>query len=48
VTNEDIAVLSGKLYDYIHKQKHNIVHKSFALEGSVLMPFSELISVDIL
>jgi hypothetical protein len=42
VTQEDISILSGKLYDYIHKQKENIVHKNFALDGTILLPFPEL------
>jgi len=47
VTKEDIAILSGKLYDYIHKQKENIVHKNFALEWNILLPFQELMEVQI-
>ncbi len=48
VTAEDIAVLSGKLYDYIQKQKKNIVNQNFTIDGAILLPFSELMHVDIL
>ena len=47
VTPEDIAVLSGKLYDYIYKQKKNIVRQNFNLDDSILLPFSELMNVSV-
>jgi len=48
VTNEDISLLSGKLLDYIYKQKKNIVLHNFGLEESILLPFNDLILTDII
>jgi len=47
VTQEDISLLSEKLYEYITKQKQNIIHKNFALEDGILLPFDELMSLEV-
>ncbi|PJA48109.1 MAG: hypothetical protein CO170_03700 [candidate division SR1 bacterium CG_4_9_14_3_um_filter_40_9] len=47
ITAKDIAVLSGKLVDYISKQKRNIVSQNFKLENNLLLNFDELIKPEI-
>jgi len=47
INNSDIAILSGKLYDYIQKQKKNIVSQNFNLEGAILLPFGELMHSEV-
>ncbi|NOZ44161.1 MAG: hypothetical protein GXP45_03335 [bacterium] len=39
--------MSGKLYDYIQKQKKNIVSQNFNLEGAILLPFGELMHSEV-
>lgn len=43
VTHKDIAVLSGKLQDYIQQQKKNIITQNFKIEEAILLPFNDLI-----
>lgn len=47
ITDKDIGVLSGKLVDYINKQKRNIVSQNFKLENNLLLNFNELIKPEI-
>jgi len=47
ITIKDIDVLSGKLIEYINKQKKNIVSQNFKLENSILFNFDDLIISEI-
>ena len=44
VTDQDIAVLTGKLIDQIYKQKLNIVGQYFNIENGILLPFESITS----
>lgn len=43
ITTKDIDILSGKLVEYINKQKRNIVNQNFNLENNLLLNFDNLI-----
>lgn len=47
ISSKDIWILSGKLLDYIYKQKMNIVSQNFNLENSLLLNFDPLIRTEI-
>jgi hypothetical protein len=48
ITEKDIDILSGKLVEYIMKQKKNIVSQNFKLENNLLLNFDSLIKPQII
>jgi hypothetical protein len=42
VTDQDIAMLTGRLVDQIYRQKLNIVNQHFAVPDGILLPFESI------
>ncbi|HRX63801.1 MAG TPA: hypothetical protein P5060_01720 [Candidatus Absconditabacterales bacterium] len=47
ISDEDISLLSGKLYSYLDQQKKNIVIQNFDVEDGVLLAFDDTIGLQV-